>query len=41
MTEAIWEAKGLSDEDAWVVFEEVNAPDWYLGPTNVETRRRG
>lgn len=39
VTEAIREATGLSGEDVWVVFEEVNARDWYLGPTNVETRR--
>jgi 4-oxalocrotonate tautomerase len=37
---AITEATGLGDDDVWVVFEEVAARDWYLGPTNVETRRR-
>ncbi|BCP53496.1 4-oxalocrotonate tautomerase [Kaistia sp. 32K] len=41
VTEAIRDATGLGDEDVWVVFEEVLARDWYLGPTNVETRRKG
>lgn len=41
VTEAIKEATGLTDNDVWVVFEEVLARDWYLGPTNVETRRKG
>lgn len=39
VTEAIKEATGLNDSDVWVVFEEVQARDWYLGPTNVETLR--
>ena len=39
MTQAIREATGLADEDVWIVFEEVAARDWYLGPTSVETRR--
>ena len=36
---AITEATGLTSEDVWVVFEEVAAHDWYVGPTNVEVRR--
>jgi 4-oxalocrotonate tautomerase len=36
---AITEATGLGPDDVWVVFEEVAARDWYVGPTNVETRR--
>ena len=39
VTQAIREATGLADEDVWIVFEEVAARDWYLGPTSVETRR--
>lgn len=39
VTEAIREATGLGDSDVWVVFEEVLARDWYLGPTNVQTLR--
>ena len=30
---------GLAPEDVWVVFEEVAARDWYVGETDVETRR--
>jgi 4-oxalocrotonate tautomerase len=37
---AITEATGLGPDDVWVVFEEVAARDWYVGPTNVETRRK-
>ena len=37
----IRKATGLGKDDVWVVFEEVAARDWYVGPTNVETRRRG
>jgi 4-oxalocrotonate tautomerase len=32
-------ATGLPKEDVWIVFEEVNARDWYLGDIDVETRR--
>jgi 4-oxalocrotonate tautomerase len=38
---AITETTGLSDSDVWVVFEEVAAKDWYVGPTSVEERRKG
>ncbi|HTJ59159.1 MAG TPA: 4-oxalocrotonate tautomerase family protein [Devosiaceae bacterium] len=38
---AITETTGLADSDVWVVFEEVAAKDWYVGPTSVETRRKG
>jgi 4-oxalocrotonate tautomerase len=37
---AITEATGLSENDVWVVFEEVAARDWYVGQTSVEERRR-
>jgi 4-oxalocrotonate tautomerase len=36
---AIAEATGVGKDDVWVVFEEVAARDWYVGPTSVETRR--
>ena len=37
---AIVEATGVGENDIWVVFEEVAARDWFVGPTNVETRRK-
>jgi len=37
---AITETTGLSDNDVWVVFEEVAARDWYVGPTDVQTMRQ-
>lgn len=40
VTAAITEATGLGNDDVWIVFEEVAARDWYLGSTNVETRRK-
>ena len=36
---AVTAATGLTNEDVWVVFEEVAARDWYVGPTSVKTRR--
>ena len=36
---AIAGATGLASNEVWVVFEEVNARDWYVGETDVETRR--
>lgn len=36
---AITEVTGLSRDDVWVVFEEVAAADWYVGPTSVASRR--
>jgi 4-oxalocrotonate tautomerase len=39
VVKTITEATGLSENDVWVVFEEVAARDWYVGPTSVETRR--
>jgi 4-oxalocrotonate tautomerase len=41
VTAAITEATGLGPDDVWIVFEEVAARDWYVGSTNVETRRKG
>jgi 4-oxalocrotonate tautomerase len=37
---AITEGTGLTDDHVWVVFEEVAARDWYVGPTSVETSRK-
>jgi 4-oxalocrotonate tautomerase len=39
LSAAIAEETGLSTDDVWIVFEEVAARDWYLGRTDVETRR--
>jgi 4-oxalocrotonate tautomerase len=39
VTDAITAATGLARQDVWVVFEEVQARDWYLGDTDVETLR--
>lgn len=36
---AITDVTGLSNDDVWIVFEEVAARDWYIGPTSVEARR--
>jgi 4-oxalocrotonate tautomerase len=41
VVKAITQATGLTNDDVWVVFEEVAARDWYVGPTSVETRRKG
>lgn len=40
VTAAIMDATGLTNNDVWVVFEEVNARDWFVGQTDVETLRR-
>jgi 4-oxalocrotonate tautomerase len=39
VVKAITAATGLTNDDVWVVFEEVAARDWYVGPTSVEARR--
>ena len=36
---AITEATGLSNDDVWVVFEEVAAHDWFVGDASVHVRR--
>lgn len=36
---AITEVTGLSPDDVWVVFEEIAASDWYVGPASVASRR--
>ncbi|NMA97657.1 tautomerase family protein [Devosia elaeis] len=40
VTAAIQKATGLSENDVWVVFDEVPAADWYVGKTSVAERRR-
>jgi 4-oxalocrotonate tautomerase len=40
VVETITKTTGLTNDDVWVVFEEVDAKDWYVGPTNVEARRK-
>ena len=37
----ISEAAGVPKSDVWVVFDEVAARDWYLGPASVELLRKG
>lgn len=36
---AITESTGLANDDVCIVFEEVAARDWFVGTSNVETRR--
>ena len=36
---AINEAAGIPKDDIWVVFEEVNARDWFVGETHVAKRK--
>ena len=40
VTNAISEAAGVAKSDVWVVFEEVAARDWYVGPSSVEKLRK-
>lgn len=37
---AIAETAGISKNDVWVVFEEIDARDWFVGDTSVEQRRQ-
>ena len=37
---AVSETTGIAHDDIWVVFEEVEARDWYVGRTSVEKRRK-
>jgi len=39
VVKAITQNTGLTNDDVWVVFEEVPAREWYVGPTSVEARR--
>jgi 4-oxalocrotonate tautomerase len=36
----ITEATGLPENAVWVVFEDIKADDWYVGPTSVGVARR-
>lgn len=36
---AVAEATGLPAREVWIVFEEVEAADWYLGPDSVHSLR--
>jgi 4-oxalocrotonate tautomerase len=36
VTEAVSEVAELPKEAIWVVFEDVTAPDWYVGGKTVE-----
>ncbi|MER9343668.1 4-oxalocrotonate tautomerase family protein [Mesorhizobium sp. M0601] len=40
VTSAITGVTGLTNNNVWVVFEEVAARDWFVGGTDIETRRR-
>jgi 4-oxalocrotonate tautomerase len=40
VVKAITDNTRLTEKDVWVVFEEVAARDWFLGPTDVETLRK-
>ncbi len=39
IAEAISEVTGLPPQEVWIVFEEVEAKNWYLGTNDVETLR--
>lgn len=36
---AITETTSLGKDDVWIVFEEVAARDWFVGPTSIERTR--
>ncbi|MGE0725095.1 MAG: 4-oxalocrotonate tautomerase family protein [Alphaproteobacteria bacterium] len=38
---AVHEVTGLPTEAVWVVFEDVEAADWYVGERSVEELRKG
>jgi len=40
VTDAITEVAELPKEAVWVVFEEVDAEDWYVGATRVSELRK-
>jgi 4-oxalocrotonate tautomerase len=39
ITQAITETTGVGENEIWIVFEEVPARNWYVGPTDVETMK--
>ncbi len=40
VTAAIGELAQLRPEDIWVVFEDVDGDDWYVGPTRVSVLKK-
>jgi 4-oxalocrotonate tautomerase len=40
VVEAITKNTGLTENDVWVVFEEVGAKDWFVGPSSVQDLRK-
>jgi 4-oxalocrotonate tautomerase len=38
--ETISGTTGIGRDDVWVVFEEVEAKDWYVGQQSVQDRRK-
>lgn len=41
VTETISEVAKLPQDVIWVVFEDVKADDWYVGPTRVSQMKKG
>lgn len=41
VVDAISEEAGLPRDVIWVVFEDVTADDWYVGPTRVSQMKKG
>lgn len=41
VVDAISEEAQLPKEVIWVVFEDVKADDWYVGPTRVSQMKKG
>jgi 4-oxalocrotonate tautomerase len=41
VTDAISDVAKLPREVIWVVFEDVAADDWYVGPTRVSQMKKG
>ncbi|HVX83122.1 MAG: tautomerase family protein [Devosia sp.] len=40
VVETINKTTGIANDDIWVVFEEVDAKDWYVGQSSVAARRK-
>ena len=37
ITQAITETTGVREDEIWIVFDEVPARNWYVGPRDVES----
>jgi 4-oxalocrotonate tautomerase len=37
ITQAIVETTGVREDEIWIVFDEVPARNWYVGPRDVES----